>query len=353
MRAPTRGAKDARTKATVRPAGSIASTVVRLVNLIRGARTGGVFLALVLIMAVASVASPYFLSPFNMQSVIRSLAFTGMIAMAQAGLLILGELDLSVGAVAGLSGVLGGVLMVWLHVDPFISFALGLLSGAFFGLVNGLLVTGLELNALVVTIGMTGVYLGMNLVISRGAAIIGIPSQIYFLGQGVVLGIPMPFVIMLLVLVVVVFVATYTPFGRYMYAIGNSREAAHILGVPVNLVRMLTFMGVGLVAALAGMVMVARLGTAQPSIGETWVLDSIAASVIGGVALTGGVGSPAGALLGAAIINIVQDIIVLFGVSPYYQTAVSGMIVVGAISLDAISRRVARGGNRPGGGQQA
>src|SRR6516225_3945391 len=338
MRAPTRGAKDARTKATVRPAGSIASTVVRLVNLIRGARTGGVFLALLLIMAVASVASPYFLSAFNVQSVIRSLAFTGMIAMAQAGLLILGELDLSVGAVAGLSGVLGGVLMVWLHVDPFISFALGLLSGALFGLVNGLLVTGLELNALVVTIGMTGVYLGMNLVISRGAAIIGIP---------------LPFVIMLLVLVVVVFIARYTPFGRYMYAIGNSREAAHILGVPVNLVRMLTFMGVGLVAALAGMVMVARLGTSQPSIGETWVLDSIAASVIGGVALTGGVGSPAGALLGAAIINIVQDIIVLFGVSPYYQTAVSGMIVVGAISLDAISRKVAERGSRPGGGQQA
>jgi ribose transport system permease protein len=127
-----------------------------------------------------------------------------------------------------------------------------------------------------------------------------------------------------------------------MYAIGNSREAAYILGVPVNLVRMLTFMGVGVVAALAGMVMVARLGTSQPSIGETWVLDSIAASVIGGVALTGCVGSPSGALLGAAIISFVQDIIVLFGVSPYYQTAVSGMIVVGAISLDAISRKIAR-----------
>jgi ribose transport system permease protein len=110
----------------------------------------------------------------------------------------------------------------------------------------------------------------------------------------------------------------------------------------VNLVRMLTFMGVGLLAALAGMVMVARLGTSQPSIGETWVLDSIAASVIGGVALTGGVGSPAGALLGAAIIGVVQNIIVLFGVSPYLQTAVSGMIVVAAISLDAISRKIAK-----------
>jgi len=329
-------------KAAVKEGAARPSAVARVVTLVRQARTGGVLIAFLLIIAIASVASPYFLSAFNMQSVIRSLAFLGIVAMAQACLLILGELDLSVGAIAGLSGVLGGMLMVWFGVDPFLSFFLGLMFGAIFGLVNGLLVTFLELNALVVTVGMAGVYLGINLVISEGKAIVDIPPQIYFLGQGIVFGIPMPFVIMLLVLLVVVFVTMYTPFGRYMYAIGNSREAALILGIPVNLVRMLTFMGVGLLAALAGMVMVARLGTSQPSIGETWVLDSIAASVIGGVALTGGVGSPAGALLGAAIIGVVQNIIVLLGVSPYLQTAVSGMIVVAAISLDAISRKIAR-----------
>ncbi len=318
------------------------SAAARVIMMFRQARTGGTLIAFLLIVAVASVASPYFLSTFNMQSVIRSLAFLGIVAMGQACLLILGELDLSVGAIAGLCGVLGGMLMVWFGVDPFLSFVLGLAFGAIFGLVNGLLVTALELNALVVTVGMSGVYLGINLVISQGKAIMDIPPQIYFLGQGIVLGIPMPFIIMLLVMLVVVFITTYTPFGRYMYAIGNSRDAAQILGIPVNLVRTLTFTGVGLLSALAGMVMVARLGTSQPSIGETWVLDSIAASVIGGVALTGGVGSPAGALLGAAIIGVVQNIIVLFGVSPYLQTAVSGMIVVAAISLDAISRKIAR-----------
>lgn len=329
-------------KATVKEGARSLSVVSRVMTRLRRVRTGGVLIAFLLIIAIASAASPYFLSTFNMQSVIRSLAFLGIVAMGQACLLILGELDLSVGAIAGLSGVLGGMLMVWFGIDPFLSFILGLGFGAIFGLVNGLLVTFLELNALVVTVGMAGVYLGINLVISQGKAIMDIPPQIYFLGQGIVLGIPMPFVIMLLVLLVVVFITTYTPFGRYMYAIGNSREAAQILGIPVNLVRMLTFMGVGLLAALAGMVMVARLGTSQPSIGETWVLDSIAASVIGGVALTGGVGSPAGALLGAAIIGVVQNIIVLFGVSPYLQTAVSGMIVVAAISLDAISRKIAK-----------
>jgi ribose transport system permease protein len=338
--APERAGAPVRT--AVKGGAATRSAVVRALTVVRQARTGGVLIAFLLIIAITSVASPYFLSSFNIQSVIRSLAFLGIVAMGQACLLILGELDLSVGAIAGLSGVLGGMLMVWFGVDPFLSFALGLAFGALFGLVNGLLVTALELNALVVTVGMAGVYLGINLVISQGKAIMDIPPQIYFLGQGIVLGIPMPFVIMLLVLLVVVFVTMYTPFGRYMYAIGNSRDAAQILGIPVNLVRILTFMGVGLLSALAGMVMVARLGTSQPSIGETWVLDSIAASVIGGVALTGGVGSPAGALLGAAIIGVVQNVIVLFGVSPYLQTAVSGMIVVAAISLDAISRKIAK-----------
>ena len=185
---------------------------------------------------------------------------------------------------------------------------------------------------------MSGVYKGINLVISKGRAITGIPKEIHFLGQGDLFGVPMPFVIMLIVMVGIVFLTRYTPFGRYMYAIGNSAEAARILGIRVRLIRVLTYMLVGMVAALAGMLMVARLGSAQPSIGEQWVLNSIAASVIGGVPTTGGVGSPAGALMGAAIIGVIENIIVLFGVSPYWQTAVSGIIVVGAISLDALSR---------------
>lgn len=312
--------------------------VQKVINFLRGTRISGVFLALVLIMVIASIASPYFLTAYNIQAVVRTLAFVSIVAIGQACLLLIGELDLSVGSIAGLCGVLGGMLMVNASVNPYVAFVLCLLLGTLFGFVNGLLVTGLNLNSLVVTIGMSGVYGGINLVISKGKAITGIPREIYFLGQGKLMGIPMPFIIMLAVLVIVLFLTKYTPFGRYMYAIGNSKQAAQILGIRVKMVRVTTFMMVGFLAALAGMVMVARLGSSQPSIGETWVLNSIAASVIGGVATTGGVGSPAGALLGAAIIGIIENIIVLFGVSPYWQTAVSGAIVVGAISLDSISR---------------
>ncbi|MTI61465.1 MAG: ABC transporter permease [Firmicutes bacterium] len=305
-------------------------------------RISGVFIALLFIIIIASFVSPYFLTTYNIQSVIRSLAFVSIVAIGQACLLILGELDLSVGAIAGLSGVLGGMMMVNASINPYLAFILCLLIGAGFGFINGILVSGLNLNSLVVTVGMTGIYSGVNLVISKGKAITGIPEEIYFLGQGKLFGIPMPFIIMLVVLAVIVFITRYTPFGRYVYAIGNSKEAAKILGIRVNLVTIITFMIVGLLSALAGMVMVARLGSSQPSIGETWVMNSIASSVIGGVALTGGVGSPAGALLGAAVIGIINNIIVLFGVSPYWQTAVSGAIVVGAISIDSVSRMISR-----------
>jgi ribose transport system permease protein len=186
---------------------------------------------------------------------------------------------------------------------------------------------------------MAGVYRGANLVITKGVAITGIPSTISFLGQGTVFNVPGPFLIMLPLLVLISFVLLKTPFGRYMYAIGNNMPAARMLGVEVDRVRVAVFSFAGLLASLAGMLMVARLGTAQPSIGDSWVLPPIAAAVIGGVATTGGTGGPAGAILGAAIIGIIENVIVLFGVSTYWQSVVSGVVVVFAISFDAVSRR--------------
>ena len=316
--------------------------IIKMLNsVLKGKRISGVILALGLIIITASISSPYFLTAYNLKAVIRSLAFVGIVAIGQACLLLLGEIDLSVGSIAGLCGVIGGILMVNVGINPYLSLILCLILGAILGFINGLIVVSLKLNALIVTIGTAGIFKGINLVISKGRAITGIPKEIYFLGQGYLFNIPMPFVIMLIVLVLIVFLTKYTPFGRYMYAIGNSREASWILGIKVNFIRISTFMITGLLSALAGMIMVARLGSSQPAIGELWVLNSIAAAVIGGVALTGGIGSPAGALVGASIIGVIENIIVLYGVSVYWQTAVSGVIIVGAVALDSISRMAA------------
>jgi len=292
---------------------------------------------LVLMIVLASIFSPYFLDIYNLQSLIRDLAFIGMIGVGQSLLLLIGELDLSVGKIASLCGIMAGMMMVNWHWNPFLSLIAAVVFGLLLGCLNGLIITKLRLNAMVATIGMQGVYGGINLVLTKGKAITNIPSQIHFLGKGNVGYIPVPFIFTLIILVLILFLITKLKTGRYIYAIGNNREAAKILGIKVDKIRVIIYAIVGFISAIAGVLYVARLGSAQSSVGENWPMNSIAASVIGGVALTGGIGNPAGALIGAAIISIIQNMIVLFGVNVYWQSAVSGFVVIIAISFSSLS----------------
>ena len=321
-------------------AGSGNKGIKRLWKSARESSVFNIFIVVLVLCLTASIFSKYFLDFYNLQSLVRDMAFLGLITLGQALLLILGELDLSLGKISALCGVLGGIFMVHLHINPYVSILLSLAAGFAFGLINGLLVTKLRLNSLVVTIGMSGVFGGFNLVFTHGQAITNIPKSIYFLGQGYVMNIPTPFIIMIVIAIIVIFFTKFTKSGRYIYAIGNSREASLILGIRVDRIRTLTFAFAGLLAAIAGLLMVARLGTSQPGIGESWPLNSIAGSVIGGVSLLGGVGGPLGALLGIFVILVIQNMIVLFGVSPYWQTVVSGIIVVVAIAFDSISTMI-------------
>ena len=291
---------------------------------------------LILMMIIATIFSPHFLTVFNLQSLMRDIAFVGMVAVAQSLLLLIGELDLSVGKIATLSGVLGGLLMTTTTINPFFAFVIGLLSGILFGVINGLLVTKLRLNSMVTTIGMSSLYGGITLVITKGKAVTNIPEEIFFLGKGNIGVIPIPFIFAIVVLVVIVYFVTKTKTGRYIYAIGNSREASKIMGIRVDAVRVLIYGIVGFISALAGMLYVARLGSAQAAIGNNWPMNSIASSVIGGVSLTGGVGSPIGAIIGAAILSVISNVIVLFGVNVYWQEAVNGFVVVIAIALPSL-----------------
>ncbi|RKW55564.1 MAG: ABC transporter permease, partial [Lachnospiraceae bacterium] len=221
-------------------------------------------------------------------------------------------------------------------INPWVALICGIIFGISFGLLNGLIITKLRLNSMVATIGMQGVYGGINLVLTKGKAITGIPEQIQFLGKGSLGIVPMPFIFCIIVLVLVLFLVKKTKTGRYIYAIGNSREAATILGIKVDQIRVFIYVVVGLISSLAGLLYVCRLGSAQSTLGESWPMNSIAASVIGGVSLNGGIGNPAGALIGAAIISIISNMIVLFGVNAYWQQAVSGIVVVLAISFSSI-----------------
>ncbi len=308
---------------------NIASTLLRNSTVLIG-------FVLVVMIIITTIIAPSFTDPFNLQSLMRDISLIGLVAIGQCLLLLTGELDLSVGTMASLAGIFGGLLMTKAGFDPYLSFILGLLSGAVFGMINGLLVTKLRLNSMVTTIGMQGVYYGVSMVITKGKAITQIPDSIFFLGAGDILGIPVPFIITLIVVAIAVVFVTKTKTGRYIYAIGNSRPAAYILGIKVDRIRVLTFAIMGFLSAFAGMLCLARLGSAQASIGTNWPMNSIAACVIGGVLLTGGVGNPVGSLIGVAIISVISNVIVMIGVDPYWQSAVSGIVVLVAIALPSV-----------------
>lgn len=311
--------------------------VTSITKTMRKSTLTAITIVLLLMIITASISSPYFLDSYNLQSLIRDLAFIGMIGIGQSLLLLVGELDLSVGKIASLCGILAGIMMVNYGINAYLALSIALMLGLVFGMINGTLITKLRLNAMVATIGMQGVYGGVNLVLTKGKAITGIPENIYMLGKGTIGPIPIPFLFTLLVLVLVLFFVKKTKTGRYIYAIGNNKEAAKILGIKVDKIRIIIYSIVGLISSLAGILYVARLGSSQSSIGGSWPMNSIAAAVIGGVALSGGVGNPAGALVGAAIISVISNLIVLLGVNVYWQSAVSGIVVVAAISFSSLS----------------
>jgi ribose transport system permease protein len=300
----------------------------------------GVIGALVLIFLVSCFISGNFLTEYNLTIMARDLAFIGIVAIAQGFLLLLGDIDLSIGAIAGLCGVVTAKLLVDVKMDPLAAMILGLLAGCILGWVNGFLITAFKLNPLVLTIGSSTAFTGLNLAITRGRTITGLPEGTTFLGAGSLLGIPIPIIFLLGVFLIALFLTTKTVFGRQLYAIGNNREAAKIVGIKEKNVRITAFMISGVFSGLAGILMSFRLISAQTSIGQSWVMPSIAAAVIGGIATTGGIGSIAGALFGGAIMGVIGNIIVLGGVDAYWQQVFDGVIVIIAIIIDSLSRRV-------------
>ncbi len=308
----------------------------------RGGQLTGVVGAFLLIFIASIFISPNFLTGYNITIMARDLAFIGIVAIAQGMLLLLGDIDVSIGAIAGLCGVIAAALMVNAGVHPVLSMLAGIAAGAVLGFVNGFLITTFNLNSLVLTIGTQTAFTGVNLLVTRGNTIVGLPENFSALGAGTVFEVPIPVFFLVGVFVIGMFLTTKTVYGRQLYAIGNSREAARIVGINEKRVRILTYAIAGTFSGLAGILMAFRLLSAQTAIGATWVLPSIAAPVIGGIATTGGIGSLAGALLGGAIMGVIGNIIVLGGVDVYWQQVFNGLIVVLAITLDSLSRRIGR-----------
>lgn len=300
-------------------------------------RKYSLILILIGMMIVCSILSQNFFTAKNLTNILKQVSIVTICAFAQGMIIICGEIDLSLGYLAGMAGSYSCIMYVATQNLP-LAFMFGILLGALVGAVNGLFVAYFKLPSFIVTLAMQTVCFGAICLYTGGQNIYKI-GDFKVLGQGDVFGIiPITVVFMLLMLIVTHVILKYTKFGRYLYAIGGNSEAANAAGVQVCKVKWAAFIVSGIFAAIAGMVMMGRLNAGIPSEGSGYETDAITATVIGGTSFSGGAGTAFGTFLGSLIIGVLNNIMNLMGIDSYLQMIIKGSIIILAVLADILTK---------------
>ncbi len=328
------------------PSGSLLLTLMK-------ART---FIALIAVLIFFSIAAPNFLSTANLILMSKHVALNAFLAMGMTFVIITGGIDLSVGSIVGLCGMVAGYLVlngvdlqigytIYFNVVEIalITLAVGILIGA----VNGLLITRLNVAPFIATLGVLYVARGLALLSSDGRTfpnLVGKPelgtTGFGFLGAGRLLGLPVAIWILIVVALAAAYLAKYTPLGRHIFAVGGNERASRISGVRVNMVKMFVYMFSGFCAAIVGLIISSELMASHPATGESFELNAIAAAVLGGTSMSGGRGTIGGTIVGAFVIGILSDGLVMMGVSSFWQMVIKGLVIIVAVVVDQAQRRL-------------
>ena len=301
---------------------------------------GAVLIVTILMTVIVQLLTGHFYTAYNLSTFSRSASFTIIIGFAQTLVLLLGGIDLSVASVAGLCSMIFAMLTTVGGVNPFLSIAIALMAGVALGAMNGIFICSLNLTPFIVTLATSALYKGIIYVATKGIPLTGIPESVTIIGQGTLFGIiPYPAIIMVVLAVILIYMLRYTSFGRHIYAVGGNEHAAKIVGIQINKTKMAVYALTGFISALAGILMVLRLGSSQVNIGENWAMPSITAGVLGGTSMNGGSGGIGGTIVGGLLMSVISFSISLLGISSYWDQIVTGVVVLIAVAIDAIRRR--------------
>jgi inositol transport system permease protein len=298
----------------------------------------GLLFVILLVGLALSFTTDTFLSVANLTNVARQVSINGILAVGVTFVLLTAGVDLSLGSVVALSGVACAMFAQPGEHPVVVPILVGLLTGAACGLVNGVLVTRGGVAPFIVTLGMMTIARGLALILSGGRPVANMSESLTSLA-GDIGGFPIPVLCFAVVSALAWFFLRDFRLGRHLYAVGGNENAARAAGISVERVKLFAYVVCGLLTGLAGVVLAARITTGQPNAGQAYELDAIAAVVIGGTSLSGGVGTITGTLLGVLLIGVINNGLDLMGVSSYYQAVIKGVIIVGAVWLD---RRQAR-----------
>ena len=287
---------------------------------------------------VMSMVSEAFATGENFFNITRNFAFIGIMALGMTAVIITAGIDLSVGSIMGLVGIVTGLVLnagfpLWVGISA------GLLTALACGAVNGVLIAYLQLSPFVVTLGMLSIARSLALVISNNKMIyqFGPDEELFFaLGGGTTFGIAHPVIVLIVLTLLFGFIFNFTAWGRHVFAIGGNEQAARLTGVPVDMIKVTVYMASALMAGVAAILIIGWLGAVTNALGMTYELRVIASSVIGGANLMGGQGSAYGAMIGAALIEVIRNSLLLAGVDPYWQGAFVGLFIILAVLLERV-----------------
>jgi ribose transport system permease protein len=299
-----------------------------------------VFWVLLAIIVITSIIEPDFLNPSNLINIVRQTSINGILAVGMTFVIITGGIDLSVGAIIGITAVVTAMCLqngVPIPVAALLAVAIGAAVGA----INGIGITKGQIAPFIMTLGIMTSLRGLTYYVSNGSPQDWRNSGVdfTFLGQGTLLDIPVPVYIFVLVLLVSFYILKYTVFGRNVYAIGDNREAARLSGIKITRVELLVYVLSGILSALSALVLISRLSTAEPTAGTGTELDAVAMTVIGGTSILGGAGGVGGTFVGAILLSVIANALNILNISPFIQQVVKGLIIIAAVLMELRNRK--------------
>lgn len=301
----------------------------------------GTFSILLILFILASIFTEGFFTQANLTNILRQITVVTILALGATYVIILGHINVAYGSEIALIGCISAAVMVSTQ-NLFISIIVGLFTGFVIGSVNGYIITKFDIPAFIMTLAMTTVARGLVLIFTGAIPISGMDSSFAFIGQGYIGFVPVSVLILIMLFIISWVILNKTRLGRYIYAVGGNKEAAVASGIKAKKVVRLAFIFDGLMAAVAGIVLMSRMNSGQPAAGLTYEFDAITAVVVGGTSLAGGSGTIVGTIIGALIVGIINNVQNLMNVNAYWQQVAKGLIILIAVIIDILTKKASK-----------
>ncbi|MGI6215621.1 MAG: ABC transporter permease [Christensenellales bacterium] len=295
-------------------------------------------IALILLCIISYVLQPVFLSERNIMNTLRQVSLTAICGFGLTLIILVGEIDLSVGSQQAVAGIIS---IVTLNKTGSVALAIiaALIGGVIVGGINGLIVTKLKMNSMIVTLGTMAIWRGASMVYTNAISIQSMYLEFQELATGYIGSVPNAVIMAVIIFVVVYFVLNHTTFGRYIYAIGGNKEAALFAGLPVDKIKLVVYIIGSVLTMFSGVLLASRMASAQPTAGEGFEMTVIASVILGGVSLSGGIGSISGALIGMLILGVLQNALTLMSVNSFWQDITRGIVIILAVAVDGMRKK--------------